>query len=162
MNKYISNFSFYLWILVVLFCATGCSKKYLNGTIYMGSGGGFAGSWEEYQLKASGDLFFRENRRDSLTFIKTLDSAATKKVFKKYYKLKLEKEDLYAPGNIYYFIGKRIGKFRNHRITFGDANASDLSKDLNSYYEWFMQSIQDTTKVINTVNSRKNNKFKNN
>jgi hypothetical protein len=88
-------------IIAVLLTSISCSKKYLSGTIYMGSGGGFAGSWKEYQLNTNGDLYYLESKKDSIVFLKTLDSAATKKIFKKYYKLKLESNDLDAPGNVY-------------------------------------------------------------
>lgn len=140
----LKRFSLFL-ITSVLLTNISCSKKYLSGTIYMGSGGGFSGSWKEYQLNTNGDLYYLESKKDSIVFLKTLDSAATKKVFKKYYKLKLESNDLDAPGNMYQYIGRREGKFRNHKITFGHPEAKELAKELNAYFEEFMANVGDST-----------------
>jgi hypothetical protein len=135
-------------IIIGIFILVGssCSQKYLKGTIYMGNGGGFAGNWKEYQLNANGDLYFRESIKDSVVFIKTLDSSATKRVFRKYYKLKLDRDNFDAPGNMYYYVGKREGKFRNHKITFGNPEAG-VSKELKNYYDDFMDNLDDSTKV---------------
>jgi hypothetical protein len=145
MIKNISKHYAVLLISAVLFTSFSCSKKYMSGTIYMGSGGGFAGNWREYQLNTNGDLYFLESRKDSIVFVKTLDSAATKKVFKKYYKLKLESNDLDAPGNMYQYIGRRDGKFRNHKITFGHPEANEAAKDLKEYFTEFMANVGDST-----------------
>lgn len=131
--------------VALLLTSISCSKKYLSGTIYMGSGGGFAGSWREYQLQPNGNLYFLESKNDSIVFVKTLDSAATKKVFKKYYKLKLESNDIDAPGNMYQYIGRREGKFRNHKITFGHPEAKEAAKELNAYFTEFMANVADST-----------------
>ncbi len=141
---YYKNSKFFAIILVAMIFISGqsCSKKYLKGTIYVGSGGGFAGSWKQYQLNADGNLYFQESNKDSLVFVKSLDSAATKKIFRKYYKLKLDRDDLDAPGNIYYYVGKRDGKFRNHKVTFGNPEAG-VSKDLKNYYDEFMDKLKD-------------------
>lgn len=145
MIKNILKYSLAFLFGAVLFANFSCSKKYMTGTIYMGSGGGFAGSWKEYQLKSNGELYFLESRKDSIIFVKTLDSAATKKVFKKYYKLKLESNDLDAPGNMYQYIGKRDGKFRNNKVTFGHPEAKEAAKELNAYFTEFMASVGDST-----------------
>lgn len=133
-----------LLLLSILFFGESCSKKYLKGTIYMGSGGGFAGTYKEYQLNADGKLFFQQSNVDSVLFIKTLDSATTKRIFKKYYKLKLDSEDLDAPGNIYYYVGRREGKFRNHKVTFGNPEAG-VTKNIQEYYNEFNKIISDST-----------------
>lgn len=133
--------------LVLVFSGLSCSKKYLKGTIYLGSGGGFAGSYKEYQLNANGDLFFHQSDVDSVFFIKSLDSSATKKLFKRYYKLKLDREDLDAPGNKYYYVGRREGKFRNHKITFGNPEAGEV-KSIKQFYDEFSMIIADSTHNI--------------
>jgi hypothetical protein len=133
-------------ILFLVFGMSGCSKKYLNGIIYVGTGGGFAGTWKEYQLNINGDLYFKESKKDSSVYLKTLDSVATRKVFRKYYKLKLDSNDLDAPGNMYYYIGHREGKFRNHKITFGHPEAAAASKLLTTYFDDFMAITQDASK----------------
>jgi hypothetical protein len=133
-----------LLLLSILFFGESCSKKYLKGTIYMGSGGGFAGTYKEYQLNADGKLFFQQSNVDSVLFIKTLDSATTKRIFKKFYKLKLDSEDLDAPGNIYYYVGRREGKFRNHKVTFGNPEAG-VTKNIQEYYNEFNKIISDST-----------------
>lgn len=135
-------------ILLLLFGVSSCSKKYLNGTIYVGSGGGFAAAWKEYQLNSNGDLYFKESKKDSIIYLKTLDLAAARKVFKKYYQLKLDSNDLDAPGNMYYYIGHREGKFRNHKITFGHPEAVNDSKLLTNYFDYFMANVSDTTEKI--------------
>lgn len=145
MIKFIAKHYFTFLICAVFITSISCSKKYMSGTIYMGSGGGFAGSWKEYQLKPNGELYFLESRKDSIIFVKTLDSAATKKVFKKYYKLKLESNDLDAPGNMYQYIGRRDGKFRNHKVTFGHPEAKEAAKELNEYFKEFMANVGDST-----------------
>ncbi len=142
-NKPIHNF---LTLLLFLIISQSCSKKFQKGTIYFGSGGGFAGSFREYQLNANGDLFFQQSGVDSLIFIKTLDSLATRKLFKKYYKLNLDSEDLDAPGNIYYYVGRREGKFRNHKITFGNPEAG-VTSNIKDYYDEFNKIISETKPI---------------
>jgi hypothetical protein len=147
MNNISMNKVVVLFILFGVILGSSCSKKYLQGTIYMGSGGGFAGSYKEYQLNANGDLYFKQSNVDSLLYIKTIDSGATKKVFRKYYKLKLDRDDLDAPGNMYYYIGRRDGKFRNHKITYGNPEAK-VSENIKEYYESFLKVISDSTLII--------------
>ncbi len=144
MRNKISKYLVIFLPILILFSTVSCSKKYLSGTIYLGSGGGFAGSYKEYQLNANGDLFFKQNDVDSVFFIKSLDSSATKKLFKKYYKLKLDSEDLDAPGNKYFYVGRREGKFRNHKITFGNPEAGDI-KPVKEFYNQFFKVISDST-----------------
>lgn len=110
----------------------------------MGSGGGFAGTYKEYQLNADGKLFFHQSNVDSVLYVKTLDSSTTKKIFKQYYKLKLDSDDLDAPGNIYYYVGRREGKFRNHKVTFGNPEAG-VTKNIQEYYDEFNKIISENT-----------------
>jgi hypothetical protein len=145
MIKYFKFLNSILFISCV-FWFSSCSKKYLKGTIYMGSGGGFTGSYKEYQLNSNGELFFQQSDVDSVFYIKSLDSTATKKLFRKYYKLKLDREDLDAPGNKYFYVGRREGKFRNHKITFGNPEADD-TKIIKQFYNEFSKAISDSTKI---------------
>ena len=110
----------------------------------MGSGGGFAGTYKEYQLNADGKLYFQQSNIDSILYVKTLDSATTKKIFKKYYKLKLDSDDLDAPGNVYYYVGRREGKFRNHKVTFGHPEAG-VTENIKEYYDEFNKIISENT-----------------
>jgi hypothetical protein len=133
--------------LLMALISISCSKKYQKGTIYMGTGGGFAGSWKEYQLNADGKLFFRQSNVDSVVFIKTLDSASTKKMFRTYNKLKIDRDNLDAPGNVYYYIGRREGKFRNHKVTFGNPEAG-MPKNLQEYFNAFFSSIEASSVLV--------------
>jgi hypothetical protein len=133
--------------LFFIFFSNSCSKKFQKGTIYMGTGGGFVGSWKEYQLNADGKLFFRQSNVDSVIYIKTLDSAATKKMFRTYNKLKIDQDNLDAPGNVYYYIGRREGKFRNHKVTFGNPEAG-LPKDLQEYFNAFYSTIEASSVLV--------------
>jgi hypothetical protein len=131
----------------ILFGIGACSKKYQKGTIYMGTGGGFAGSWKEYQLNADGKLYLRKSNLDSVIYVKTMDSSATKKMFRTYKKLKIDSDNLDAPGNVYYYIGRREGKFRNHKVTFGN-NDAGIPKDLQEYFNSFFNTIEAEATVV--------------
>lgn len=148
MNIGLNKFFVKIIIVFILLLEISCSKKYLKGTIYMGSGGGFTGSFKEFQLNANGQLFFRQNNIDSVLYLKIIDSATTKKIFRKYFKLKLDSDDLDAPGNTYNYIGRREGKFRNRKITFGHPDVK-VNEGIKNYFNEFMAIIQDSTKINN-------------
>jgi hypothetical protein len=129
-----------LCLLVLAIFSISCAKKYQKGTIYMGSGGGFTGAWQEYQLNADGKLFMKNSRTDSVVYLRTLDSASTKKFFKRYHKLKIDDKQLDAPGNAYFYMGHKEGKFKNKKITFG-ASESPVSKEIQQLFNDFIYSI---------------------
>jgi hypothetical protein len=131
-------------LFVIFFAATHCSHKYQKGTIYMGQGGGIAGSFREFQLNADGALYLRQANADQVTYLRSLDSSTTRKIFKRYYKLKLDSNDLDAPGNIYYYVGHKLGKFRNNKVVFGHPEAP-ISKEIQAYFDYFMAKAQDST-----------------
>lgn len=134
-----------IFLLLAVGLLVSCSQKYQKGTIFMGSGGGFTGAWQEFQLNADGQLYLRESNKDELRYLRTLDSTQTKKIFKRYYKLKLDRNDLDAPGNIYYYVGHKIGKFRNKKMVFGHQEAP-ISKEIQKYFDGFMAMALDSTK----------------
>lgn len=142
MKNRISKLPQFLFVVCIIFIGFSCSKKYQKGTLYFGSGGGFAGSYKEFQLNANGNIYFQQSGVDTVIFLKTLDSAATKKLFKKYYKLKLDSEDLDAPGNMYFYVGRREGKFRNHKITFGNPEAG-VTSNIKDYYDDFNKVVSE-------------------
>jgi hypothetical protein len=147
-----------IYIVIIISVLTiSCSKKYLKGTIYMGTGGGFSGNFKEFQLNANGQLYIHQSGIDTVIYLKTVDSSTTKKIFRKYFKLKLDRDDLDAPGNIYTYIGRREGKFRNHKITFGHPEAK-VKNEIRSYYSAFMAIINDSTSIKNTSKNHKNAK----
>jgi hypothetical protein len=150
--------SLFFLLPLILMIGQSCSKKYLKGSVYIGSGGGFAGTYKEYQLNTDGRLYFLKGNSDSVLFLKKLDSTTTKKLFKKYYKLKLDREDLDAPGNMYYYVGRREGKFRNHKITFGNPEAG-VSENIKEYYDDFNKLIADSTQkslILEKIQNSKN------
>ncbi len=115
----------------------------------MGQGGGFAASWKEFQLNHDGKLFLRSSLQEEPQFVRTLDSSDTRKIFRRYYKLKLDKNDLDAPGNMYYYVGHRIGKFRNKKVVFGHPDAP-ISKEIQKYFDNFINLAQDSTQIQKT------------
>jgi hypothetical protein len=146
-HKTKQNLKKQLYFIFVLLIAISCSKKFQKGTIYMGQGGGIAANWREFQLNADGKLFLRQPNATEVKYLRTLDSSATRKIFKRYYKLKLDSNDLDAPGNIYYYVGHKIGKFRNNKVVFGHPEAP-ISKEIQQYFDDFMTTAQDSTKLI--------------
>ena len=147
MKNNISKFPLFLLITYTIFFGFSCSKKYQKGTLYFGSGGGFTGSYKEFQLNANGDIYFQQSGVDTVIFFFFFNSTATKKLFKEYCKLKLDSEDFYTTGNMYYYVGRRESKFRNHKITFGNPEAG-VTTNIKEYYD-------DFNKIISENNSNK-------
>jgi hypothetical protein len=135
------NISLKVCLILGLFLLGSCARKYQKGTIYMGSGGGFTGAWQEYQLNANGKLFKKNSKSDSTQYLFTLDSTTTKQYFKRYYKLKIDKKSLNAPGNAYFYMGHKVGKFSNKKITFGSAD-TPVSNHIKKLFDDFMKIVE--------------------
>ncbi len=132
-----------LVFFITIVCMSACTKRYMKGTIYVGNGGGFTGAWKEYQWHTDGKLFLKLPAQTEPMLLKIMDSTTTRKVFKRYYKLKLDSDNLDAPGNVYFYIGRREGKFRNHKVTFGNPEINPNS-ELKKYYDDLMEEINTT------------------
>lgn len=108
-------------LAVLFYC---CNHKAFDLSAYQkqylvfGQGGGITGLRIEYTLLENGNIYQRDSRTDSLTFIKDAGNAFTTQAFQNFTALGLDTLKCYEPGDLYYFV-ERHQSGNAHRIVWG-------------------------------------------
>ncbi|MEE9373971.1 MAG: hypothetical protein V3V00_13045 [Saprospiraceae bacterium] len=147
--KHISVVSFLIISLTVFF-AYGCvgSKKWkkdIDGPILFGSFGGFVGSYDEYTIHNTGQVFYRSKLRGESTMVHQLKDDIVKSIFERIKTDNIGEESMDEPGNMTYFI-KFTFKKKQHHIKWGGQH--DPSPQLLDYYNYLSTHINGKNPVM--------------
>jgi len=136
------------FIIVILFSFimvnTSCQTKkytpldYSENMVIFGSGGGFAGTVNEYCILQNGQCFFKKAGEKVFNEVSSIEDNKVNQVFDIYKTLSLQEIEIKAPGNMYYFV-KFGKKEKMHEMLWG-AYGQDPPQKLKSYYD-FLNSL---------------------
>ena len=138
--------SLLLLFITIFSCKTSNlgPDQYKKSKVIFGSGGGFAGAYNEYTLLDDGRLFQMGKDKKTLTELKTLDKKFTGQVFNNIKTFGLDKMQRNEPHNIYYFIRYKSAKDSSNIIWSGqptpDLNAA------NSIYKLLVEQTKSIAK----------------
>lgn len=143
MNKF-SLFT--LLILITFSCKTNNlgPDQYNKQKIVFGSGGGFAGAYNEYTLLEDGRLFQRNKDKNAVTEIKTLNKKFTQQIFSNIKTFGLDKKQHNEPQNLYYFLKYKSPKDSSNIVWSGQPNG-DLNS-ANSIYKILVEQTKNSNK----------------
>ncbi len=113
------------FFILILLSFIGCKstkigpEQYKKSQLVFGSGGGFAGTYNEYILLDNGRLFKRNEDRKTVTELKTVKKSLTEQVFNNIHTFKLDTYKHNEPQNLYYFIKYKTPKDSNNIVWSG-------------------------------------------
>lgn len=132
---HITNMKKYITFLLAMFIFS-CKSVPENQQITVASGGGITGVWNEYTLKADGQLLHKASNVDSSEVVKTLSKSKTKYFFKQIEALKLNEKNMDEPGNMSYTVQFSERKKFAHKVQWGDKKMPPDS--VKTFYDSFM------------------------
>lgn len=116
--------------------------QYKKSKVVFGSGGGFAGSYNEYTLLDDGRLYQRSKDKTSLTEIRTLDKKFTGQIFNNIKTFGLDKMQQNNPQNLYYFLKYKSPKDSSSIIWSGQP-----APELNAANSIYKLLVEQTKKI---------------
>lgn len=110
---------------------------YEREIISFGSGGGFAGKYESFQILKNGQMYTSNLNSETASQMSRLDDQMVEQLFLNCVNLKIPEMQLDDPGNMYKFISyKENGNV--HKVTWGGKNV-DVPKELKTFYKILKQ-----------------------
>lgn len=94
-------------------------EQYKKTQLIFGSGGGFAGAYNEYILLDDGRLFQRNEDRKTVTELRKVKSSVTDQVFNNIKTFGLDTYKYNQPQNLYYFLKYKTPKDSNNIVWSG-------------------------------------------
>ena len=128
-----------LLLFLSLGLLVGCKSIPKEQLITVGTGGGFAGTWQEYALKPNGEVLRHTSKPDTNTLIATLPKVVTKQLFKDIVALDLAHKQLDEPGNMSYFVSFSEGNKFTYKVLWGEKTAP--ADSVKQFYKSFMQVV---------------------
>ena len=130
-----------LLILPILSCKTQqqlyTPETFDGEVITFGSGGGFAGKYESYQILKNGQMFKSNLGGNGSAEVMRLDDRVVEQLFLNCVNLKIPEMQLDDPGNMYRYISyKENGN--NHKVTWGGKNV-EVPKEVKTFYKVLKQ-----------------------
>lgn len=89
-----------------------------KGQIIIGSGGGYAGTMNEFVLLENGEMFSKTSLEGDYLNFKKLERNAAKQLFNNIEQFNIKDVKLDNPGNMYYYVQIK-DKNSDHRIVWG-------------------------------------------
>lgn len=133
--------------LLLFFYGSCRSTKYQSPTdfpdrqIIFGSGGGIAGLVKTYTLLENGQLFKSSTMDSTYTALKASDKKRVSQVFNNYTFMGIDKINMNAPGNMYYFIEYKDKEAKVHKITWGLGESPQEEANLNLFYSQLLSLV---------------------
>lgn len=127
-------------VVIFLILSASCKSTKEISTITFGSGGGFAGSFQAYQLDRSGDLAkisLDETKGESF---KTLNKPLTTQIFNNVKLFGIDTMNYNNPQNLYYFIKYKNGNDSNYVSWSGKPTGTLVS--VHSIYQLLMSQTK--------------------
>lgn len=115
--------------------------EYEGAVLSFGNGGGFSGRVLEYTLMDNGQLFKDTNKEGNVLVLNKVDKRQAKQIFNNYTTLGLDKLTINDPGNMYYFITKKVGD-QTQKIKWGGPN-EPAPEVLKVFFKTLMQTTRD-------------------
>jgi hypothetical protein len=140
------------WILplsLLLFSFSNCKvspekvNTYSKGMIRFGSGGGFAGAYNEFVLLNNGQLFEIPKKDGKPVEIKKVSTQLTTQIFKSFSLFGLDTMKYNKPDNLYYFLKYKKGKQAND-IVWGGIPSTNLQSAASIYKILILQTKNPT------------------
>ena len=136
-----------LFLILLVF---GCKStklapgQYKQQQLIFGSGGGFAGAYNEYVLLDDGRLYQRNKDKTTLTEIKTVNSRLTGQIFENIKTFGLDKLKYEEPQNLYYFLKYKTPQDSN-KIVWSGRPENELGA-ANSIYKLLVEQTKSIEK----------------
>ncbi len=129
-------------VFLFQYCKSGkyTPDDYPDAQIVFGSGGGFAGTYNNYYLFENGVIFKNSTSDKAFKKVKKIKKEEARQIFNNFETFNLKDYNFNDPGNLNYFLELKT-KEGNHKIQWG--GSQEVDGKVKTIYQILMKHISD-------------------